>query len=413
MTTIARPGARAVFAVRSFRFQWPADLVTSWAFEMETLILGWFVLVETGSVLALTLFASLQFLGTLFAPMFGVVGDRIGHRNLLCGMRATYLAFALVLAALALADTLEATHVFVIGTLAGIVRPSDLVMRNSLVGETMPPAFLMTAMGISRTTADSARIAGALAGAGVVAALGMGPAYAVIAALYATSFALTLGVASARPGGAASRASPWRDLREAASYVRTTPHLLAAMCLAFLINFTALPLTGGLLPYVARDVYGMGQAGLGYLSASFALGALLGSLALSRIGGAIRPARTMLAASVIWYGLLFVYAAVDDPSWGIPVLVAAGLMQSFSLVTMAVMLLRNAAAPLRGRVMGLRMLAVYGMPLGLLAAGPLIERIGFAAMATLYGSVGLALTILIALRWRAHLWPAAGPANAR
>ena len=33
------------------RFQWPADLLMSWAFEMETLILGWYVLVETGSVL--------------------------------------------------------------------------------------------------------------------------------------------------------------------------------------------------------------------------------------------------------------------------------------------------------------------------------------------------------------------------
>jgi hypothetical protein len=33
--------------VRSFRFQWPADLLTSWAFEMEALILGWYVLVTT------------------------------------------------------------------------------------------------------------------------------------------------------------------------------------------------------------------------------------------------------------------------------------------------------------------------------------------------------------------------------
>jgi MFS family permease len=47
------------------------------------------VLVETGSVLLLTLFASLTYIGTLIAPMFGVVGDRIGHRDLLAMMRAT------------------------------------------------------------------------------------------------------------------------------------------------------------------------------------------------------------------------------------------------------------------------------------------------------------------------------------
>ena len=36
----ARPSALAPFHVRNYRFQWPADLLTSWAFEMETLILG-------------------------------------------------------------------------------------------------------------------------------------------------------------------------------------------------------------------------------------------------------------------------------------------------------------------------------------------------------------------------------------
>ena len=59
---------------------------------METLILGWYVLVETGSVLLLTLFGALQFAGTLVAPLFGVAGDRIGHRNLLCIMRTVYAA---------------------------------------------------------------------------------------------------------------------------------------------------------------------------------------------------------------------------------------------------------------------------------------------------------------------------------
>ena len=38
----------APFRNRSYRVLWPADLLTSWAFEMETLILGWYILTETG-----------------------------------------------------------------------------------------------------------------------------------------------------------------------------------------------------------------------------------------------------------------------------------------------------------------------------------------------------------------------------
>lgn len=84
----------AAFRVRSFRFQWPADLLTSWASEMETIILGWYVMVHTGSVLMLTAFGSLQFFGTLAAPMFGVLGDRLGGRFMLCALRLTYAVLA-------------------------------------------------------------------------------------------------------------------------------------------------------------------------------------------------------------------------------------------------------------------------------------------------------------------------------
>jgi hypothetical protein len=90
MTLLSSSAVLAPFRVRSFRFQWPADLLTSWGIEMENLVLGWYILVETGSVLALTLFWALQYLGTLLAPVFGMAGDRIGHRAVLCAMRAAY-----------------------------------------------------------------------------------------------------------------------------------------------------------------------------------------------------------------------------------------------------------------------------------------------------------------------------------
>jgi hypothetical protein len=49
----------------------------------------------------------------------------------------------------------------------------------------------------------------------------------------------------------------------------------------------------------------------------------------------------------------------------------------------------------------------------LLAAGALIDRIGFVPTATLYCGIGITLTLLIALRWREALWPLHAAANAR
>ncbi|HET7123123.1 MAG TPA: MFS transporter [Bradyrhizobium sp.] len=419
MSGSARPSALAPFRTRNYRFQWPADLLTSWAFEMETLILGWYVLVETGSVLLLTLFASLNFIGTLIAPMFGVVGDRIGHRDLLAMMRMTYAVLAAALMTLALTGNLSPLYVLIIVAIMGLVRPSDLGVRGALVATIMPSDQLIGAISISRTTMDTARIAGALSGAGLFASLGMGPAYIAIVSLYVISMLLTLCVvAPSKPhpidevADAVLRSSPLRDLKEGMAYVWTTPRMRAAIWIAFLANLTAYPLSNGLLPYVAREIYGTNQTGLGYLSASFAVGSLVGSVLLSLLGG-IRVARLMIGATAIWYATLLVFVQMKTMPAAIACLMLAGFSQSLAMISIAVILMRTASAHFRGRVMGVRMLAIYSLPLGLLAAGALIDEIGFAATGSLYAAAGLALMLVIVLHWRADLWHVHAPANVK
>lgn len=414
MTNLSAAAMLAPFRVRSFRFQWPADLSTSWGIEMENLVLSWFILVKTGSVVLLTVFWALQYLGTLLAPMVGMAGDRFGHRRVLCTMRATYAVLASSVTVMAFTGLLHPLQVFAVTTLSGLIRPSDMAMRNALVAETMPADRLIATMGVSRTTSDSARIFGVLAGAGLFAAFGMGPVYAVISCCYLNGFLLTLGVAKPmrRIQMVESRPSLWRDLTDGLAYVWDTPCSLAAIWLAFLVNLTAFPVTSGLLPYVARDVYHIDQAGLGTLIASFALGSLLGSIAVSLAGRAIRPARVMLVGALCWYTLLLVFVNMPGPGLGRVMLVLAGFAQSLSMVPMAAMLLHSAGERFRGRVMGVRMLAIYGVPIGLLIAGGLIGQIGFAATCSLYCMIGAAFTVAIALRWRAALWPVDAPANA-
>jgi len=76
------------------------------------------------------------------------------------------------------------------------------------------------------------------------------------------------------------------------------------------------------------------------------------------------------------------------------------------MISMAASLLDAAGDRFRARVMGVRTLAVYGLPLGLMASGGLIERVGFPATISLYCAIGLVFTALIATRWRASVWHA-------
>ena len=99
---------------------------------------------------------------------------------MLCLLRGSYLTTSIITMSLALTDNLNASVILGISLLIGLVRPSDLVMRNGLIGDTMLGNVLMKAMGVSRTTMDSARIAGALVGAGLFSTLGIGYAYVAV-----------------------------------------------------------------------------------------------------------------------------------------------------------------------------------------------------------------------------------------
>ena len=411
----------APFASRSFRNQWLADLCTAWALEMETLILGWYVLVESGSVVQLTLFGALMYVGTLLSPLLGAWGDRLGLRRVLAGMRSSYALLAGVILVLAALDRLDPTAVLAVAFVVGLIKPSDIGLRTALAGAAVPATQLVAAMGISRTTQDSARVGGALAGAGFMASLGMTAAYGVIVALYVAGRVLTLRsghsegqpTPPARPAAPAPhRGSPWRDVLEGLQHVWHTPRLRAAMLLAALVNLCAFPLSGGLMPYIARDVLGLDQQGLGWLVASFATGALLGSLGMSAFGAQLRPARTMMVASVAWYLSLLGLALPIGAPVAMALYLAAGLNQSLSMVAMSILLLRTSEERFRGRVMGVRMLAIYTLPLGLLVSGPIVTAVGFRGLVLLYVGLGLTLLAGIAMVWRDELLPRQASANA-
>ena len=398
----------APFQVRNFRRQFPADMLTSWGIEMEVLILGWYILTETGSVLLLSLYSSLQYTGTLIAPMFGMAGDRFGHRNILCAMRLCYALLAASLIVLVFTGAMRPLYVLLIAAVNGLVRPSDIAMRQALVADTMPNEQLMAAMGVARTTADSARIFGSLAGASLVAFMGIGPAYVAVTVFYSLGFLLTSLVSGVKPGAPASTRGSLAFLKEVwegVTYVHRRPLEMAGIWVAFLVNLLAFPMTSGLMPYVAKEIYQTDQTGLGTLIASFALGGFVGSLTIGSIGRSLRPARMMMICGILWFALILIFVQISHPAAGRITLVLAGFAQSLSMVPLSTMLLKSAGPKFRGRVMGVRMLAIYGLPIGLMLAGVLIPWIGFRATASAYCLLGLACMALIGVRWRDVIWP--------
>jgi predicted MFS family arabinose efflux permease len=147
------------------------------------------------------------------------------------------------------------------------------------------------------------------------------------------------------------------------------------------------------------------------LSASFSVGALVGSLVLGTNVFSLGTARAMFISTVCWFGLLLDFAPLTSFVAGAVILLCAGFAQSMCMTPLAAVMLRSTDAKFRGRIMGLRVLAIWGLPLGLLISGPLISSIGFVATTVLYTTLGILATVTVAWKWRERLWQADAPAN--
>ena len=366
---------------------------------METLILGWYILVATDSPFLVGLLGALRFSGTLTAPIVGVIADRMSRKVMLIVLRTGAGLSALALLILAVTDLIQPWHVFAIASISGILRPADNVLRQSLIADTVPRNLLMNASGLARTTQDTARIVGALLGATLLSRLGLGWAYVGVTIFYSLSVLMGLGISTIRSSIPVKHVNPLTEMKQGLRYMVDSSVIQPIMFLAFLVNATAFPLTNGLLPVVARNVYQHDENGLALMVAVFAVGALVGSLLMASVVNSRRPERFMMITMVIWYVLLILLAQTDSNAMGLPLLALIGASISFCMISMSVVLMTFTKFEMRGRVMGIRMLAVYGLPMGLVIGGWLIEQYGVPATITGYAIVGLIALVFAVLKW--------------
>jgi MFS family permease len=228
------------------------------------------------------------------------------------------------------------------------------------------------------------------------AALGVLLAYLLMVLLHATQLVgYALMVVSQRARRQRD-VSIWHNLREGLRYSRQEAGLWTSLLLAGLVNLVGLPLQSTLLPVFAREVFTVSATGLGGLGAVAGAGALLGSFILVRVGTMQRAGRMMVWGTFAWSLMVLIFALMPTYEVALGVLCLVGIVQSFSLTNMTIMLLNTSSADMRGRVMGLRSLAVAPHFLGGLLSGAIAEHLGAPQAAIACGIVGMVVTLGVA-----------------
>jgi MFS family permease len=384
-----------------YKFVWSSEALSLWAIEMEIIVLAMFVLRDTGSPLLVGLIGALKFAGTLLGPLYGLMVDRFNKKLLQVWVRIFGLLLAVVLTALITTDTLELWHAYAIVTAGSMVRMLDLVLIQALTADAVPSHSLHGAIGLSRSTLDGARVVGSIAGGTMFELLGLDWTYISITVLYLLATLASLKVDSRVVTSKIGSTSIRSSLSEGLRYIRQSDLLPGLIFFSFLIEFSAFPIVNGLMTVVGDELYDLGGTGIGLLAAAASAGALTGALTLGVKRNVGNPGRILVIGSILWHGLMLLLA-LTPPLWLFAlILLLWGFAGGMTFVAMVVGLLREAPAETRGRVMGIRSLGIYGLPLGLLLGGWIAEVAGSATMIGVLGAVGLVATLGAALKWPA------------
>lgn len=365
--------------------------------QMETLVVAWLVLTLTDSPLLVGLISATRLATNFIALFAGAVADRLPRRLVLASVEFTLAFLGLVMLALVIADRLQVWHLFTITFFVGMARIFQMPAAQSLAIDSVPPDQINTAVALTTMSMNLNLVVGPLLGGALFELSGPQGAFALIAALYASSGIAALFVRTARVTRSTAAESVVAAVIQALKYVKGQQVIWAALLIAVIINLTGFPFHGTLVPIFAKDVLGLDAAGLGVLMSAFGIGAVAGSMFLSLFPNLRSVGRLLILSVVVWHGTMAAFSASTSFPVSLAILVATGFAFSSTLVLIMTPIWRTALPEYRGRIIGLRVLAIYASAFGSLNSGGLAGAFSPAVAGHVSAAVGIALTGILGL----------------
>ena len=364
--------------------------------QIESLVLGWYILNLTDSPLLVGLIGSARMSLNFMALLAGAVADRVPRQRLLAAVEFTMALLGLVMLMLILSGLLEVWHIFAITMTAGMIRVFQMPTAQSLVADTLSEDRIANGAALTDMGRNITFVIGPLIGGILFQRFGPQETYTAIAALYFLSgiFAFSIGnIGSVRRR---ESESILRTIQEGLKYVKGQQVLWAILVLAVIVNFTGWPLHTTLMPIFARNVLGTGPTGLGMLISAFGIGALLGSMGWAVATNIKSPGKLLILAVIFWHLSMVAFSASGSLYSSLAILLVTGASFSSAQVLILTLVLKTTLPEFRGRVLGLRSLAIYTFTFGSMNSGAIAGLWGAPWAANINAAIGIVLVGILA-----------------
>jgi MFS family permease len=374
-----------------------ANAVSITGTTMTVLAVPWFVLVTTGSAAKTGVVAACETIPlVLSSGLGGPLIERVGARR-------TAIASDLLSAlGIALIPLLHATvglqfwELCVVVALVGLVRAPGDTSHSVL----LPQLQELAHMPVERATSAfdgvsrGARMVGAPLAGALIAALGPADVLLVDAATFLVSMVLIRAGVPPVTTEPTEHEPYLQSLREGFRWLRADRLLLGMVSMVMLTNLLDAASGSVLSPVYGREVL-HSSVQLGFLYATFGLGALTGTV-LYGIYGPRLPRWPVFTAAFIIVGAPRFWLLAVHPSYAVLVAgqVVTGLACGALNPVLSAVEYERIPAAMQSRVFGVMSAGVLaGMPVGAALAGLSVDQLGLDTTLVVAGALYLAATV--------------------
>jgi MFS family permease len=374
---------------------------------LELLVAGIFTYDLTGSAFLVAAVTVARTLPMLFlGAIAGVVAEALNRKRLLIGGLAVMAVNTSVLWLLASSDVLRVWHIALGGIVAGTVWTSEMAVRRRMVGEVVEPPLVGQAIALDSVTNSLTRLIGPVLGGAAFQWVGIAGAYALSAFLLLVAALIVAGLRFEQVSRRLSLARVPAEIAEGFAIVRRHPILLRVVLVTIVTNLFGFSYSALMAP-LGIDRYGVAPVLVGVLAAGEPSGAVLAGLALAAGWLRMDHPRVFIRGSLLFFAALAATALAPWYWLALALLLIGGLGTAAFSSMQTTLVLTEAPATMRSRVMGLITVCIGTGPLGVLAIGALSEAVGPARAMLTMALAGLLALGLVWLTWPGLRAPAA------
>ncbi|HUA75901.1 MAG TPA: MFS transporter [Solirubrobacteraceae bacterium] len=349
-------------ASRDFRLLTLGNFVTGLGTQATLVALPYQLYVQTRSPLLTGLLGAVE-LGPLVAMSLygGALADRMDRRRLLLADQIALVAIAGALAAGAFAGHPPLALLYVLAALLAGASAVQNVARSAIVPNVVAPEQLRGALALSFGLYQLTMVVGPAFGGLLIAALGLGTAYAVDAGS-CLGMVLAVVAMGAQPPHAHEHGEIGirRSILDGLRFVRSNRALVGSFGIDLAAMTFGMPRT--LFPALSLTVYHAGAAGTGALFAAVSAGATVAALTTGWLSHTRRLGRVVIWAVLAWGGAIALAGVVRSLWPAMALFALAGAADSVSAVCRSTINQTVTPDAMRGRMSSVFSLVVTSGP---------------------------------------------------